>query len=91
MATYTKRVQAVLTEEQYRTLTELAAQQGRPLSVLVREAIEHVYFEQAERERRQAALARLLALQAPVADWEQMEDEIMPAVTGRYTRPRCST
>lgn len=76
MATYTKRVQTVLTEEQYQTLTELAAQQGRPLSVVVREAIERVYFEQAERERRQAALARLLALQAPVADWEQMEEEI---------------
>ncbi|MBI2320847.1 MAG: hypothetical protein HYU88_01800 [Chloroflexi bacterium] len=77
MATYTKRIQTVLTAEQYQALTELADKQGRPLSLLVREAIEKVYFEQAALERRQAALARLLALQAPVSDWEQMEEEIV--------------
>ena len=36
-----------------------------------------MYFAPAERERRRAALARLLALEAPVDDWERMEEEII--------------
>lgn len=77
MAVYTKRVQTVLMEEQYAALSQLSLASGKPLSILIREAIEKVYFEQAQRERRRAALAGLLALEAPVADWEQMEEEII--------------
>ena len=77
MATYTRRVQAVLTDEQYEALSHLAEERGKPLSVLIREAVEKVYLEEVERGRRQAALQRLLSLEAPVADWEQMEEEII--------------
>lgn len=81
MATYTKRVQTVLTEQQYRTLSKLSAELDKPLSVLVREAVEDVYFSPADRDRRRAALKTLLALDAPVADWEEMEDEIVRGAT----------
>lgn len=67
----------MLTEEQYTTLCQLSLELGKPLSLLIRDAIEKVYFEQAQRERRRAALASLLSLEAPVADWEQMEEEII--------------
>jgi len=67
----------VLTEEQHTTLCQLSLELGKPLSLLIRDAIEKVYFEQAQRERRRAALASLLSLEAPVADWEQMEEEII--------------
>jgi len=77
MATYTRRVQAVLTEEQYEALSRLSEERGKPLSVLIREAVEKVYLEEVERGRRRAALQRLLSLEAPVADWEQMEEEII--------------
>jgi hypothetical protein len=77
MAVYTKRVQAVLTAEQYAALSQLSAELGKPISLLIREAIEKVYFKEAQGKRRQAALASLLSLQAPVADWEQMEEEII--------------
>jgi hypothetical protein len=43
------------------------------MSVPIREALEKACLEQAEQERRRAALRRLLSLEAPVADWEQME------------------
>jgi hypothetical protein len=76
MAIYSKRIQTMLTEEQYETLLELARRQSKPVSILVREAIEHIYFTPAEQEQRQTALANLLALDAPVASWEQMEAEI---------------
>jgi len=73
---YTKRVQTVLTEEQYVLLKEIAREQGKPVSVLIREAIEEEYLEKVARKRRRAALKSLLSLEAPVADWEEMEAEI---------------
>lgn len=77
MAIYTKRIQAVLTEEQHRSLIKLAKEQHRPISELVREAIDTVYFGGSALERRRAALKELLALEAPIADWEAMEREII--------------
>lgn len=77
MARYTRRVQTLLTDEQYQMLSELAERQRKPVSVLIREAVEQVYSAEARLERRRAALAHLLSLNAPVADWEQMEDEIL--------------
>ena len=77
MGVHTRRVQAVLTEDQYRTLSELSEQQSKPVSALIREAVEQVYFAHAQLERRRAALAKLLSLNAPVADWERMEEEII--------------
>lgn len=76
MASYTKRVQTVLTPEQYEQLVELSEQEHKPVSALIREAIEQTYFVEMDRRRRQEALDRLLNLEAPVADWSQMEDEI---------------
>ena len=77
MANYDKRVQAVLTEEQFALLNELAAESGKTISKLIREAVEKVYLEEAVQERREVALKKLLSLDAPVADWEKMEDEIL--------------
>ena len=77
MAVYTKRVQTVLTEDQYETLSRLALEAGKPVSLLIREAIEAVYMVPVDLDRRRAALESLLSLDAPVADWEQMEEEII--------------
>ena len=77
MAIYTERVQTVLTDEQYKKLTDLSQQTGKAVSVLIRDAIEDTYFADMDRSKRRAALAQLLALEAPVADWETMENEII--------------
>jgi len=77
MGTYTKRVQAVLTDEQFALLNELAAESGKTISMLIREAVQKIYLEEAVQERREDALNSLLSLEAPVADWEKMEDEII--------------
>ena len=76
MANYTERVQTVLTKEQYERLLELAEQEQKPLSVMIREAVEERYFVKIDQQKRQEALANLLALDAPVAEWPQMEAEI---------------
>ncbi|MBL7162981.1 MAG: hypothetical protein ISS57_10275 [Anaerolineales bacterium] len=77
MAVYTKRVQTVLTVEQYKKLSDLAEKKEQPISVLVRDAIDEVYFQQIKQQQRREALKRLLALGAPVTDWEQTESEII--------------
>jgi predicted DNA-binding protein len=81
MALYRKRVQSLLTDEQYEMLVELSQSSGKPLSELIREAVEQVYFERKAHDRRQAALQRLLSLQAPVDDWPEMEKEIAEGAT----------
>ncbi len=81
MGAYVRRVQTVLTEEEYEDLSRLSEEKGKPVSVLIREAIEEVYFQQVIRERRRAALKSLLSLQAPVADWPEMEQEIVRGAT----------
>lgn len=79
VAHYKKRVQTVLTDEQFAALNQRSSDEGKPVSVLIREAVEKVYFEPAALDRRRAALTRLLALNAPVSGWEQMEEEIISA------------
>lgn len=81
MAIYTERVQTVLTKEQYEQLMELAEQEQKPLSVMIREAVEERYFVKIDQQKRQKALANLLTLDAPVADWPQMEAEIEKGAT----------
>lgn len=76
MATYTERVQTVLTKEQYDRLMELAEDEQKPLSVMIREAVVERYLMRVDAQKRQQALANLLALDAPVTDWPQMEAEI---------------
>ncbi len=77
MGIYVRRVQTVLTEEEYQDLSRLAEEKQKPISVLIREAVEEVYFQPADLERRRAALKSLLSLQAPVGDWPEMEQEII--------------
>jgi len=76
MAKYTERVQTVLTKEQYEQLLELSEYEQKPMSVMIREAIVDGYLVKIEGQKRKQALANLLALDAPVSDWSQMETEI---------------
>lgn len=80
MGTYVKRVQTLLSEEEYQHLARLSADLKKSVSHLVREAVEKVYFQRFLRQRRRTALESLLSLEAPVADWPQMEKEIIEGV-----------
>ncbi|MDA2921046.1 hypothetical protein MYX76_16415 [Desulfobacterota bacterium AH_259_B03_O07] len=76
-STYAKRVQTVLTEEQYEMLLRIAKEEGKPISVLIRKAIEEEYFKKTLLAQRKKALKSLLSLGAPVADWDEMEAQII--------------
>ncbi len=78
--TYTKRVQTVLTEEQYELLLQIAEGEDKPVSVLIREAIEEEYFKKVLLQQRKKALKSLLSLEAPIADWEEMEAQIIKGI-----------
>lgn len=66
-------VQTKLTAAQLAQLETLAKQTGTTVAKLIQAAAVQTYFT---RPTPQQALARLLALDAPVADWPQMEAEI---------------
>lgn len=82
MPVYASRIQCLITEAQYRELLRISKKQHKPLSQLVREAIEEVYLRESATVQRRKALQELLSLQAPVADWGQMEKEIASGAVG---------
>lgn len=73
MALETVSVQIQLTAAQLAQLDALAQQTGTTAAELIQAAVAQTYFV---RPTQPQALARLLALDAPVADWPQMEVEI---------------
>ena len=75
MPKYQKKIQVLLTEEQFRDLSDIAAQQNKKLGALVREAIEEYHLKKANQRRIAHAVDRILSLpQLPVPkndqEWE---------------------
>lgn len=75
MPKYQRKVQVLLTEDQYRALDKIASQRRKKIGPLVREAIEETYLKQAKRNRVAQAVDRLLSmpeLPAPESyqEWE---------------------
>lgn len=62
MPKYQKKIQVLLTEEQFRDLVEIAAQKKKKLGTLVREAIEECHLKQVNQRRISNAVDRLLSL-----------------------------
>ena len=78
----TKRVQTVLSKEQYEVLLRVAKKEKKTVCALVRQAVEVECLEEELRTTRQHALKNLLSLDAPVSEWEEMESEIVKGVIG---------
>ena len=73
---YTKRVQALFTEQQYEMLREYAEETDTPVGTLVRETVEESLITSLEQRRKQKALAWMASQNLPVDDWESMERQI---------------
>jgi predicted DNA-binding protein len=80
MEALTKRIQILLSEEQYGLLKRLAAAKHTSVGALVREAVEAVYLEDLKDKRVKIA-QRLVEMELPVADWLEMEEEITRGAT----------
>ena len=75
MAKYQKKIQVLLTEEQFQDLVKIASQQKKKLGVLAREAIEEFHLKKANQRRIANAVDQLLSLpEQPVPEnyqeWE---------------------
>lgn len=76
----TERTQVLLSKEQIARLKRVARREHRSVGAVIREAVD-AYTAQAA-DRRQAAIRRLVAMDAPVADWEVMKEEILRGAIG---------
>ena len=79
---FSERTQVLLSPEQLARLKRIAERDGRSVGSIIREAVDS--FVEAEPDRRQGALARLLAMDAPVDDWEVMKAQIMKSQLGEW-------
>lgn len=82
MCMFTERTQVLLTPEQLARVKRIAARDGRSVGSVIRDAVDS--FVDAEPDRRERALARLLAMNAPVDDWEVMKAQIMDSQVGSW-------
>jgi hypothetical protein len=76
MAERMRRAQILFPQDEYRRLKAAAQEQHRSIGSLVREAVAKQLGDEA-RQKRLEAVRRLASMNAPVADWPQMEEEIM--------------
>jgi len=79
MPKYLKKIQVLLTEEQFKDLGEIASRQKKKLGTLVREAIEECHLKKNKRRRIAEAVDRLLSLPEVSApeDYQQWETEYL--------------
>lgn len=70
-----KRTQVLFPEDQYRRLRQEAEARGCSVGELVRNAVSQAYLG-GSKEARLAVVRRIAAMDLPVADWPQMEEEI---------------
>ena len=79
---FSERTQVLLSPEQSARLKRIAQRDGRSVGSVIREAVDS--FVEAEPDRRQRALKRLLAMNAPVEDWDVMKAQILKSQLGNW-------
>jgi len=79
---YSERTQVLLSPEQLARLKRIAARDGRSVGAVIRDAVDA--FVEAEPDARQRAVQELLAMNAPVDDWEVMKEQIMRSQLGDW-------
>ena len=76
---FTERTQVLLSKSQRRRLEARAAEERRSVGAVIRDAVD-AYTGSASRSRR-AAADSLLSIAAPVADWEDMKQQVIRGAT----------
>jgi len=79
MAKYGKKIQVLLTEQQYKALEEISSQRKKKFGFLVREAIEEYHLKKKKKREIAEAVDRLLSLpEVPVPeDYQKWEAEYL--------------
>jgi len=79
---FSERTQVLLSPEQLARLKRIAARDGKSVGAVIREAVDGFIF--AEPDVRQRAVQEMLAMNAPVDDWEVMKDQIERSQLGDW-------
>jgi hypothetical protein len=79
MQKYTKKIQMLVTDDQYRELEEIASKEHKKLGTLVREAVVEYHLKNAKQRRISEAVDRLLSLPEVAApqDYQKWEEEYL--------------
>lgn len=68
MPNFSRRLQVLLTPEQYRALEVVAKRRHQPVGAAIREAVERQILEQERGSKRKQAAAGLCAMKLPTLD-----------------------
>jgi Ribbon-helix-helix protein, copG family. len=79
---FSERTQVLLSPEQLAGLKQIAERDGRSVGSVIREAVDS--FVEAAPDRRRRAAQRLLAMNAPVEDWDVMKAQILKSQLGNW-------
>jgi Ribbon-helix-helix protein, copG family len=82
MRMFTERTQVLLSPEQLARLKRIAARDGKSVGAIIRDAVDGFIF--AEPDVRQRAVQEMLAMNAPVDDWEVMKAQIEQSQLGDW-------
>jgi len=82
MRMYSERTQVLLSPDQLARLKRIAAQEGRSVGSVIRDAIDSFVF--AAPDSRDRALKSILSMNAPVDDWEVMKAQILKSQLGDW-------
>ena len=84
MSKYSKKIQVLVTDTQYRELEKIASKEHKKLGTLVREAVVEYHLKTAKELRIAEAVDRLLSLpevESP-QDYQEWEEEYL---RGKYS------
>jgi hypothetical protein len=80
MSTLTRRTQLLLDEDRYTRLEQRAAESGRSVAAIIREAIDEKLADSAGSARRREAAQTLLRARAPEGerepDWADVKNDL---------------
>ena len=82
MCMFSERTQVLLSPEQVARLKRIAAREGRSVGAVIRDAVDS-YVDPGE-DARHRAVEAILAMNAPVDDWEVMKEQIMRSQLGDW-------
>ena len=82
MCMFSERTQVLLSPEQLARLKRIAARDGRSVGSVIRDAVDS--FVEAAPDSRERALRSIMAMNAPVDDWEVMKEQIMRGKLGDW-------
>ncbi|MEO5884921.1 MAG: CopG family transcriptional regulator [Candidatus Limnocylindrales bacterium] len=79
---FSERTQVLLSPEQVIRLKRIAVREGRSLGAVIRDAVDS--YVDPGGDSRHDAIQTLLAMNAPVDDWDVMKEQILRSQLGDW-------